>query len=156
MNSRLLAIKMTGRTAAAAVYFGRDLHYTELRQLAPDITQARDSLIGFISSLIEHFYIDSGAWEECPPDTRALMLTASIIDLLREKDMLHWTIKKSVVMAAFGQVPFTRLHDLRQAVSGYWPHIIAEWGDDTWLDAAALGLYLQTERLLSENYPASI
>ena len=156
MTSRLLAIKITGRTAAAAVYFGRELQYTELKQLAPDITHARDSLLSFLSSLIDHFHIDSAAWEENLPDTRAQMLSASIIDLLCERSILHWMIEKSEVMAAFGEVPFRRLHDLREAVSGFWPNIIPEWGDDTWLDAAALGLYLQTERLLSENYPASL
>lgn len=151
MNSRLLAIKLTGRTAAAAVYIGRELHYAEVRQLASGLAQAKDSLVAFSSSLIEHFRVDSTVSEENTADTRAKALTASMLDLLREKAIPHWALDKSELFAAYGEATLKSTRELREIVRNYWPHIIDERDDQTCLDAAALGLYLQTERMLSNH-----
>ena len=154
MNSRLLAIKITGRSATAAIYFGRELHYTEVRQLASDLTQAKDSLISFCSSLIEHFRVDTSVSEKPAADTRAQAMATSLLNLLRERAIPHWAIAKAELLAAYGETPLKSTHELRVVVRDYWPHIIDERDDSTCLDAAALGLYLQTERMLSDNSPA--
>jgi len=151
MNSRLLAIKMTGRTATAAVYFGCELHYTEIRQLASDLAQAKNSLVAFASSLIEHFHIDSAVSPESATDTRARALTTAVLDLLREMAIPHWSIELAELFSAYGEAPLRSTRELREVVRGYWPHIIDEKDDGTYLDAAALGLYLQTDRMLSDN-----
>ena len=156
MNTHLLAIKLTGRTATAAVYFGPELHYTEVRQLASDLGQAKTSLVGFLSSLIEHFRVDSTVSEQSTVDTRATALTTSMLDLLREKALPHWAVKKSELFTAYGEVSLTSTRALRDVVNNYWPHIINEQDDRTCLDAAALGLYLQTERMLSDNFSTSL
>jgi hypothetical protein len=155
MNSRLLAIKMTGRSATAAVYFGRELHYTEVRQLASDLVQAKDSVVAFSSSLIEHFHLDSAVTQSSIADTRAKALTAAMLDLFRDKAIPYWTIEMTELFGAYGEMSLTSTHGLRKVVKGYWPHIIDEQDDDTCLDAAALGLYVQTDRMLSDNSPIS-
>jgi hypothetical protein len=152
MNSRLIAIKITRRTAAAAIFFGRDLHYTEVRHLATNPSQAQNSLVGFILSLIEHFRIDSATSPLSEKDNGAQALMVAILTLLRDKAIPHWAIKKSELFEAYGEVPLKRTAaELRRVVRSYWPHIIDEHDEGTCLDAAALGLYLQTERLLSNN-----
>jgi hypothetical protein len=103
MNSRLLAIKMTGRTATAAIYFGCELHYTEVRQLASDLAQAKDSLVAFASSLIEHFHIDSAVSPESAANTRAKALTTAMLDLLREMEIPHWSIGQTELFSAYGE-----------------------------------------------------
>jgi hypothetical protein len=151
MNTTLIAIKMTGRTATAAVYIGRELHYTEVRQLTSDLSQAKDSLAGFISSLIQHFRIDSAASPHSAEDTRAQALTLAMLALLREKVIPHWTIDQTQLFEAYSEVPLRKTIQLRDVVRNYWPHIIDERDEGTCLDAAAIGLYIQTERLLTNN-----
>jgi hypothetical protein len=154
MNSRLLAIKLTGRSAAAAVYYDRELHYIEVRKLAPSLAQAKDSLVAFVSSLIEHFRIDSTVSEESVADTRAKALTAAMLDQLRELIIPHWSVKKSELFAVYGEIPLKSSRELRETVCNYWPHLIDGQSDRTCLDAAALGLHIQTDRMLSNHYPA--
>jgi len=151
MTSRLLAIKLMRQTATAAVYLGCDLHYVEIRQLASDLEQAKDSLIAFTSSLIEHFHIDSAVSEEDGRDTRAKALVAIVRSHLKERAIPYWSVEKSEVLAAYSEVSLKSVHELRSVVSNYWPHIIEARDDKTFLDAAALGLYIQTERMLSDN-----
>jgi len=155
MTSRLLAARITGRSVAAAIYYGRDLHYTEVRQLASDIDQATSSLVAFLSSLIQHFHIDSATVEESTDDFRAGAMTVEMIDLLREKGISCWTVEQSAILEAYGEVPLKSIRELRGVVSNYWPRVIDEQESRTCLDAAALGLYFQTERMLSNHSSAT-
>jgi hypothetical protein len=148
--THLLSFKMTARSLTVAVLSERELIYIEVRKLAPNMAQARNSITALLRSLAAHFYIDSAAIMESEGETRAKRLSAHLLNELHALQLPHWPVKESTILSAYAEEPLSRTSALREAVANYWPHIIDDKSDKTCLDAAALGLYIQTERLLVE------
>jgi len=148
--THLISFKMTARSLTAAVLSERELIYSEARKLAPSMSQARNSITALLRSLTAHFHTDSAAILECGEDTRAKHLSTHLINELHLLQLPHWLVKESTILSAYAEEPLTRTSALREAVANYWPHVIDDKSDKTCLDAAALGLYVQTERLLAE------
>jgi hypothetical protein len=145
-----ISLKLTARSLTAAVLSERELIYVEIRKLAPNLTQAQDSITSFIGLLAAHFSFDSASLMECKGDTRAKSLCVNLVEAFRTLQLPHWEVSEAKVFSAYAEKPLARTSELRKVVSNYWPHVIDDKSDKTCLDAAALGLYIQTERLLAE------
>ena len=150
-GTKLAAIKVERRSIAAAVFIGRGLDYTQTRELASDFNKAQSSAIGFITWVIDTFGIQSAAIEITPPGTaiRRSMLTDAIIGVCRDGGISLWDVRKEDLFQAFGVPALESRREIREVITSIWPILPARNGKVSALDAVALGLYVQTERLFT-------
>ena len=67
------------------------------------------------------------------------------LEHLREEGIPMWQVDRPALLSAYGIPPIKTRQNLRQIAKSVWPAL--ESGSDALLDAALLGLYVQTERL---------
>jgi hypothetical protein len=145
---RLLAIKVERRTVSAAVFVGRHLEDTETRHLSSVRSRAEASAVSFIRCFTGNFEIESVTMECPPPDHAAQrsvlhrLATAALSDQLFPLSL----IPKSDLIQAFGHPAARSRREVRETIQAIWPILDPE---PSVLDAVALGLYVQTERLFT-------
>jgi len=146
---RVAAIRIDRRAAAAAVFIGSQLDYTQAVQLPPILDKAESSVTGFLNWIITSFGIESAAIESIDQDDqiRRLQLTKTAVSVLRGASVAVWEVSRAELLSSFGDpAPRTR-KEVRQSVAQIWPMLNTR-GTSHWvLDAVAIGLYVQTERL---------
>jgi hypothetical protein len=148
---KMAAIKVERRSIAVAIFIGRGLDYTQTRELASDFNKAQASAIGFINWVIATFRIQSAAIEIVPAGNamRRSMLTDTIIEVFRDGGISLWDVRKHDLFQAFGVPALKSRRDLREVITSIWPILPTRNGKVPALDAVALGLYVQTERLFT-------
>lgn len=148
-SADLLAVRVERRSLAAAIYHGEHMEYSQVRQLTSDKDKVVASALRFITWIANQFPLDSAAVETIPNGNQIQRktLTEAIIRLLRDRLLPIWEIDKKDLFFAFGNPPLVSRKELREVVTGIWP-ILAGAKIKTFVqDAAALGLYVQVERL---------
>lgn len=145
---RLLAVKVERRAVSIAVFTGTQIDYTQTRHLTSTWEKAEGSAIGFATRILQNFEVDSAALERIPAqqEIQRIALTRSIKSALRGLLLPVWEIDKHLLLKAFGTVPLRSRRELREVVQTIWP-ILGD--DDGILDASALGLFIQVERMFS-------
>lgn len=145
-SGKLLALKVERRTVAAACFYGTRLEFTESRELSSDPAKAVSSAIGFLNWICQVFDSDSAALEtEQDSEIRRAALHHAIVASLRQQSFSIRETPKFEILRTFGvPAPRTR-REMREVIGSIWP--ILDSGRPAVLDAAALGLYVQTERL---------
>jgi hypothetical protein len=151
--SRLVAIRIERRCVATAVFTGRRLDAVRVRQLASDPVKAELSTAGFVRSIVGEFEIESAVLEHvsCPEDVQRTVLARAVSHQLRESAVSLMEVDRRRVAAAFGHPPLVTRQDVRDAVLRIWPQLTPRRGQLCVLDAAAMGLFVQTEHLFSLN-----
>jgi hypothetical protein len=147
-RSRFAAIRVERRAVAVVVMNGLELEYVQVRHLTSTADRALSSALGFVNRILEQFPFESAAVEVVPQssDVQRARLTAGIVQTLREQSVGLWELTKQDLFACFG---FPALHsrtELRDVVSRMWPYVKAGSDGPYVRDAAALGIYCQTER----------
>jgi hypothetical protein len=144
----LAALKVERRSVAVAVFIGNQVEYHEVRQLSSVREKAEASAIGFLNWIAGNFEIESAALESMPArsDIQRAVLSRLVKEALWKSGVPVWEISKAELLAAYGHPGAKSRKELRKAVCSIWP--VLE-GDPGVCDAAALGLYVQTERLFS-------
>lgn len=77
------------------------------------------------------------------------MLTGVVESLLRQQGIPIWKVADKDLLDSFATPALTQKHELRQIARSLWPQVAQEQLPA--LDAALIGLYVQTERLLSQH-----
>jgi len=150
-NTKLAAVHIERRSVAIAIFAGTQLEYVQIRHLSSDQSVAEKTLIEFVSRILAQFEIDRVPLQALPPNatvrTRALhsVLTSS----LREAAVSIWNVPESAIMNGFGVPPLTSRGQLHQSISQIWPWLKNLKNGRAVLGAAAIGLYFQTEHILS-------
>ena len=150
-SDRLLAIKVERRSVAVAFLIGTQLDYTQIHHLPSARDKAGQSAFGFANSMISHLKVESAAFERLEPkhEIRRLFVGETVETALTSLGLPVWTADKKAVLSSFGHpAPHSR-NEVRKAVSAIWPVLGSSVGI---LDAVALGLHVQTERLFSYEY----
>ncbi len=144
----LLAIQQSRRAIAVAVLNGSKFEFTQLRHLSSDHGQANDSAIDFIRWILNRFSVNSAALELLPEDDNSRRATVNrlIVSTLRSEAIAIWELTSLELLTAFGHPALKTREKLRSVCASMWP-IMRRPEDDLLLDAAAAGLYVQTERL---------
>jgi hypothetical protein len=152
-RAKLLAIRVERRAIAAAIFHGEHLEYTQVRQLSSSREKALASAIGFVNWLLDSFAVESAALEAIlnGDEIQRQILSDTIQRVLRERVLPIWQIPKTQVFEAFGHPPLRSRKELREAITTIWPVLAGTKGKSFIQDAAALGLYVQTERLFIIN-----
>jgi len=148
-NAKLVALKVERRAIGCAVFEGTRLDFTEIRQLSSNHRQADSSALGFVHWLVDTFEADTVALEivPTPPETRRAFLTRIITDSLRKQSVAVLDVRKQEFLATYGFPPPKTRRQVRETVKGLWPILESETRNGLILDATAVGLYIQTERL---------
>lgn len=151
MQSNLAAFKIFRRSATAAIFSDRGLEYIDLKHLSNDREKATEALNRFVGWILESFRPELSALGTDEEDIRprTAMLTGVVDSLIREQGIPIWKVADKDLLDSFATPALTQKHELRQIARSLWPQVAKE--QLLALDAALIGLYVQTERVLSHH-----
>jgi hypothetical protein len=151
MQSNLAAFKIFRRSATAAIFSARGLEFIDIKHLSNDPAKATEALNRFVAWILENFRPELAALGPDEEDNkpRAAMLTGVVESLLRNQGIPIWKVSDKELLDSFATPALTQKHELRQIARSLWPQVGTEQLPA--LDAALIGLYVQTERLLSQH-----
>ena len=149
MSKYVVAFRVERRSVAAAVFAGTKLDYAEAKQLAGKHDKAEATVIGFANWIVSNFDIESAVIETFEDGSEILRarLHNAMERVLASSGAAVRKIDKSYLLEAFGHPPLTNRKNVREVVTVIWPMLGLKTHAGAKLDAIALGLYLQTERL---------
>jgi hypothetical protein len=151
MQSKLLAVKLRRRSVAVALFSGRTLEHIETLQLCNEPEAVTDTVARFIATLLDIFHPDSAAIgvSRGRPGERVKILTETAQTMLRAAGIPFWRIEDRMLLETYAVPKLKGRQQLRPIVRSFWPHLAEK--HLTGYEAAALGLHVQVERLLSHN-----
>lgn len=147
----LVTIRIERRAVGLAMLREDHLVHADARQLSSTHNRALDNAVSFITRFLERFRVESVALETVPKgrEVKRGVLNQAVLELLKAHGMGIIQVAKSEFLAAFGHpAPRFRIQ-VRDVISGIYPVLSQQPGGPWTDDAAALGLYVQTERLLN-------
>jgi hypothetical protein len=148
MNATAIAaFRIERRSVAAAIFQGTRLEYTDMRQLPVDPEKAEASALGFINWILSSFDIASAVTEAMDSEDTVRAGLNRVIEMQLISAGPLYRIPKAELSAAFSLPPASSRVAIREVVTAIWPILESNRTAATKLDAVALGLYLQTERL---------
>jgi hypothetical protein len=150
-GSRLAAIRIERRAVAVATLTGDHLKHADARQLSSSPNKALGSATGFVTRFLERFRCESAALEIIPDghEVQRTLLHQAVLRVLSAQAIGIIEVPKADLMTAFSY-PVSRFRsDLRKTISDIYPSLSEGPGCPWTYDAAALGLYVQTERLFN-------
>ena len=147
----LAGIRVERRAIAVAVFSGDHLRYADARQLSSCPAKAADSAVSFVARFQERFRFASAALESIPKGRgmRRSEIGGAVIAALQRQGIAVAGVGEAELLTAFGHPPLRFRRDLRKVVSRIYPVLDEALGAPWTHDAAALGLYVQTERLFN-------
>jgi hypothetical protein len=150
-RNRLVAIRVDRRSVTVAIFAGDHLEYAQTRQLSSAPEKALSSAVGFVSRILGKFSCPSAAIEVASTrhEIQRVLLQRAITRYLSEQATSIWEVSRTELLQAFGHPMLRCRQELREIISGVYPVLEEEPGRPWTQDAAALGLYVQTERLFS-------
>lgn len=151
MASKLLALKIRRRAITAAIFSGRMLEHVEALHLCNEPGAVNDAVARFLASLLERFHPDSAAIgiSRGRVGQRVVSLTEAAEAMLRGAGVPFWPIEDQTVLESYAVPKLKGRHHLRPIIRSFWPHLAER--QLTGYEAAALGLHVQVERLLSHH-----
>jgi hypothetical protein len=151
-RGKLAAIRIDRRAVAVAILNGEHLHHTDACQLSSSPDKALASTVSFITRrVIEKFDFESAALEIIPHghEAQRAIFHQATVRALGAKAIGILETSKTELFQAFGYPPLHSRKELREIMSRIYPALDEEPGAPWIHDAAALGLYVQTERLFN-------
>lgn len=149
---RLMAVRIERRCMGAGVFIGTHLEGFCARVLAADYGSGETSAISFLRSSLSENECQAIAIETADDDTRRSKLHRAIVTACREDGVSVWEIPIANVMAALSHPPPKSREKMRKQVQKMWPLTDLRKKEECTLDAFALGLYVQTERLFGSDH----
>lgn len=150
-HPRLLSVRIERRTVAVAVFCGLHLEGRRVLQLSSDPVRAESSAIAFIREVLSEADCLSVAVETVSGDVRRAMLYATILEQCRAAGISVWEISGRTVLETLAHPPLKSRAELRDLMLQMWPMPGLKQSQMCALDAFALGLYVQTERLFAAD-----
>lgn len=149
MRSNLASFKIERRRVSVAVFVDERLDYTASRHLPSVYAKALDSASRYVDWVIRTFRIESAALEKnkSDPKTWRSKFTREIIRQLRDTGVPIFEVRKEVLLGSFAHPSLRYKTELRKVVSSLWPILATKDNSASLLDAAALGLYVQVEKI---------
>ncbi len=150
-KGRIMAIRIERRAVAMALFAGTQLEGWRVRQLPSDSRQTEDSCIGFVSAVLDEHHCDGVVLEEISGEAARTKLHTLVTRECADLGISVTEIAKQTVIESFAHPAPAARRDVREIASQVWLVPSLKGGRDFILDAAALGLYLQTERLFAHD-----
>lgn len=143
------ALRITRTRVGIAVFTNTKIEFARCLNLpCRSAEHATNSLRGLVNWAMEHFKEPTIAAEECKDHSKELL--ADLHVLARERGLPVITVATDTLLSAYSFPPLTSRNQLRKIASTIWPGLaLMDKGEA--LDAAALALHVQTERLLTQT-----
>jgi hypothetical protein len=150
---RLLAIRIERRAVAIAIFSGDHLKHADARQLSSAADKALDSAASFVTRFIEKFRFESAAVEIIPSgyQLQRTVLHRAVLEVLSHQAIGIREVSTKELLQAFAHPKLRSRMELRKIISDIYPVLDQSFGKPWTHDAAALGLYVQTERLFNNH-----
>ena len=136
---------------AIAVFSGIHLEGRRVLQLSSDPKRAEESATAFMRDVLCENNCPSAAIESVPGDVRRAVLHGAILQQCRANEISVWEISKQTVFEALAYPPLKTRSEVRELMLRMWPMAALKHSQVCALDAFALGLYVQTERLFAAD-----
>jgi|SRR5579863_7672569 len=150
-HPRLLSVRIERRTVAVAVFCGLHLEGRRVLQLSSDPVRAEASTAAFIREALSENDCPSAAVESVSGDVRRAILYATVVEQCRATGVSVWEISGRTVVETLAYPPLKSRAELREVMLQMWPVPGLKQSQMCALDAFALGLYVQTERLFAAD-----
>lgn len=152
-NPRLLSLAVMRRAVGAAVFVGTHLDSVRIRHLPSHPAKAEFSAAAFIGTAISESRSNSAAIETLSGQDAVVRTTLHkvAVEQLRASAISIWDTGKQSVTHAFAYPPPRTRKEVRRIVAAVWPLPNGLPPEPVVLDALALGLFVQTERLFAAD-----
>lgn len=151
MNRPLIAIKAERRMVALAVFRDHIFRYAEALSLASDPGLAWASAQEFLFRTARRFDIQLAVAEDAhaTDEARSAELLSHLEEALRKAGIPTSRIPKQAIFEAFAVAPLSSRKQVYEVLAAFWPQLNTSDFPRAVMDAAAVGLYEDTELRLS-------
>ena len=151
MTSKLLAIRIRRRSVAAAVFSGRHLEYMDMLHLCNEPEVVTDAVARFLARILENFKPSDVALgtSRVAQGERVKALTQLVESMLTAEGVPIWKVDDKTLLESYAVPKLKNKDQLRPIVLSFWPHLGHRQASA--FEAAALGLHVQVDRLLSHH-----
>jgi hypothetical protein len=149
--STLAAVRLTRRLVSIAIFRGLHLEYVRARNLYGDANDAAATVAGFLGWAIAQFDVEAIAFEDVAGESRARvpLLAKTVIDRAASAGLPCLAVHRREVFDSFGHPPLHTRSEVQSAAIQIWPALAMKGNKPLNLEAAALGLYVQVDKLLN-------
>ena len=151
MSSKLLAVKIRRRHVAVAIFSGRHPQYLDTLQLCNEPETVTDTVARFLAWILENYQPQTAAigTSQARQGERVKQLNEITEKMFLSEGIPIWKIEDKELLHAYTFPKLKNKKQLRPIVRSFWPELAEK--KLTAYEAAALGLYVQVERLLSHH-----
>jgi hypothetical protein len=151
MTSKLLAIRIRRRSVAVAVFSSRHLEYLDILHLCNEPEIVTDAVARFVARILENFKPGNVALgtRRAAQGERVKTLTQLIENMLTVEGIPIWRVEDKTLLESYAIPKLRNKDQLRPIVLSFWPHLGHRQASA--FEAAALGLHVQVDRLLSHH-----
>lgn len=151
-NNPFAGIAASRRHIAISVFYGHQLHHVIQRHVSSEVGQAERTVIELTRRAIEKFHLTSIAMREPTyPDGRTAYLYSILKSLFRQSAVSIRMVDDQTLFTAFAVPQLQNKHQLRETVLRIWPGLAEQKLGLLALDATAVGVFAQLQRLLNIN-----
>lgn len=153
-QNRVAAVRLTRKAVSIAIFNQTHLEYVHVRHLPTSGAKAYETLQSFLAWASAQFKLELIAMERLErSDQRRIEDMIGIVEAHATKAAVPvWRTSKLQVIGSYAEpAPGTRT-ELREIAARIWPVLGMRGNHPLNLEAAALGLYVQVERLLSTPF----
>lgn len=149
--TRLLAIRIRRRSVAAAVFVGRQLEYIDIVHLCNQPEIVADSIRRFFARIIQNFKPGDAALctNRASQGQRVKAIKEITCEILSSSGIPIFNVEDKCLLESYAIPKLHSKEQLRPIVQSFWPHISPR--QLAGFEAAALGLHVQVDRLLSRH-----
>lgn len=152
MGQRLATFKVTGSAVALALFADRELEYVELRHLMVDVGRATNTLRSFLGWTLEILKPNDAVVSAAKGrDQKADRYMSFIREFLNNCGLPVREVSVDDLLNNYAIPPVRTKAQLAKVALGIWPHLRGRGLQYPMLEAAAMGLYVQTDRVLTIN-----
>jgi len=151
MSKALLSVKVERRSIAIAIFRDHVLRYAEALNLSSSLEMAMQSAMDFVVRYLHRFDVHSAVLEDSHADdeARSAELLGHVERALLSEGTPTKRVGKQTLFEAYSVVPLSSRRELHEVVRSFWPQLYTMDFPRAVMDAAAVGLYEDTEARLS-------
>ena len=151
-HPRLMAVRVERRGVATALFSGVHLEGWRVRQLSSDPSRAEASTEAFIREVFSENDCPSAAIEFVSGEIRRSVLHNVIRQQCQTHGISLWEVPGKSILNALAHPPLKTRGEVREMMLRMWPMAALKQSQVGALDAFALGLYVQTERIFAADH----
>lgn len=148
---KLMAVRIERRCIGVGMFTGTHLNGFAARALAADHSSAENTAVSFLRASLSENDCPAIALETAAQNIKRAERHNAVVNACRADGISVWEISLQNVMEALSFPPPKSREEMRKLMLSMWPLSDLRQKEECALDALALGLYVQTERLFGSD-----